>query len=204
MPRRSRNPGTRVEAMNEDESEITEVLRYWIWSGFYSEDEVQEMIDDLLEEEAEEGVLVDEEELRDHISAEFERKMDAEADWPDVTDCDRLDAVFAALEDEGICAIQNAGYTLSDGLSDVAQALHERGTAHYYGYCFYHGQDLERAIDGEGLTIAFGDLDDNPVKMVRVGEAVVAALEEAGFETSWDGTADKRIDVTKIDWKRRG
>ncbi|HEY4371813.1 MAG TPA: hypothetical protein VGN52_07800 [Burkholderiales bacterium] len=190
--------------MNENESEISEVLRYWIWSGFYGEDEVQEMLDDLLEEEAEEGMQADEDTLRDYISEEFERKADAEADWPEVTDCDRLDAVFAAMEDEGICALQNAGNTLSDGLSDVAQALHERGPEHYYGYCFYHGQDLERAIDGNGLTLAFGDLDDNPVKMVRVGEAVVAALQAAGFETVWDGTADKRIDIPKIDWKRRG
>src|SRR4051794_32529957 len=37
------------------------------------------------------------------------------AGWPEVTDCDRLDAVFASLKRRGIIALQNAGYTQSDG-----------------------------------------------------------------------------------------
>jgi hypothetical protein len=62
---------------------------------------------------------------------------------------------------------------------------------------------LERAVNGSGLLIAFGDLNEVEADMIAVGRAVVAALTKHGFKTEWDGTAKKRIDITNIDWKRR-
>ena len=49
---------------------------------------------------------------------------------------------------------------MSDGLSDISEYLAENGRDGILGYCFYHGQDLERAIAGGGLMLAFGDLED--------------------------------------------
>ena len=46
--------------------------------------------------------------------------------WPAVTDCDRLDQAFAALNARGIIALQNAGYTQSDGYGDISQSYDER------------------------------------------------------------------------------
>ena len=183
--------------MNDTETYILNCIRYWTWSGYYQEDQAQEMLEDILEED------VDEDAMRAAISAEFDKKAQAEDGWPDLTDCDRLDVVFRALDEDGICAVQNAGYTMSDGYSEVAEAVHERGLEHYHGYCFFHGQDIERAIDGHGLMLAFGNLDDNEAKAVRAGQAIVAELRKAGFETSWDGTTKQRIEIPKIDWKRR-
>jgi hypothetical protein len=178
------------------EDYIRNAIRLWVWSGYYDEDLVNEMLDDILEDD------VDESAMRAAIPAEFAKKTAAERSWPKETDCDRLDRVFARLDAEGICAVQNAGYTMSDGYSDVAEAVAERGRT-YHGYVFFHGQDVERAIDGHGLTLAFGNIDDDPAKTVAIGKAVSAALAAADFATDWDGTADTRIDLPRIDWKRR-
>lgn len=119
-----------------------------------------------------------------------------------MTDCDRLDEAFQALEGRGILALQNAGYTMSDGHDDAREVLiHEPGR--YQGYCFYHGQDLERAVEGRGLMIAFGHAEGDVPDKVKVGLAVKEELERVGFATEWDGTADRRINVPGIRWERR-
>jgi hypothetical protein len=183
--------------MSETDDYVLECIRTWVWSGFYSPDDVQEMIGDVLEEDADERML------RVAVGPEFARKAVAEAGWPKRTDCDRLDAAFAELEAVGIIALQNAGYTMSDGISDVSERLAARDRAKVRGYCFYHGQDLERAVAGDGLTLAFGDLDDDPAEKRAVGELVAAVFRKGGFEVDWNGDPDKRIHVPKIDWKRR-
>ena len=38
----------------------------------------------------------------------------AKHNWPEVTDCDRLDKAFDAINKRGIIGLQNAGYTQSD------------------------------------------------------------------------------------------
>ncbi len=183
--------------MSETEAYIREKITEWVWSGFHNESETRDMLLDILEED------VDANKMRAVIAEEFAKKRAAEKSWPKVTDCDRLDRAFVTLDADGVCAVQNAGYTMSDGYSAVAEALHARGRENYRGYCFYHGQDLERAIHGHGLTIAFGDLDDDQARTVMIGRAVCAALNEAGFATDWDCRAENRIEIPRIDWKRR-
>src|SRR4051812_3932854 len=41
-----------------------------------------------------------------------------QATWVGVTDCERLDAAFEAMNRRGVLALQNAGYTQSDGYDD--------------------------------------------------------------------------------------
>ncbi len=126
--------------------------------------------------------------------------------WPATTDCDRLDAVFSALSSKGIVALQNAGYTQSDGYSDVVEAYHRHPHKdRLIGYCFYHGQDLERAVAGDGLYLAFGPMDPSQeaTEGPRIGALIAEALRRGGLEVAWDGTFDQRIFVPAIDWKRR-
>lgn len=187
---------------DEEDSYVATTIRRWVWAGFYSEEDVEAMLDDLIEDEGEEE-NIDEAEARALVVEEFERKFAAEDGWPDTTDCDRLDEVFEGLLDEGICAVANAGYTLSEGFTEVAEALHERGSENFYGYCFYHGQDVEHAVDGHGLMLAFGDLNDNQEKARAVGRTIFGMLVDAGFEPEWDGTVKNRISLRQFDWKRR-
>jgi len=158
---------------------------------------VQRVIDDLLEEGADEPLL------RAAVQAEFEKKRAAETAWPAETDCDRLDEVFAELNANGIIAIQNAGYTMSDGHSEVGDKLRRRDRNNVKGYCFYHGQDLERAVNGGGLMLAFGDLKNTANGKSAIGMIVKSTIEKHGFVVQWNGESEKRIEVPDIDWKRR-
>ena len=183
--------------MNETDEYILNSIKTWVWSGFYDPDEVDAMIDDILEDDADEAML------RAAVAPEFDKKIAEEESWPDTTDCDRLDQAFAKLNSRGIIALHNAGYTISDGISDVTEVLHERGRTGTKGYCFYHGQDLERAVAGVGLMIAFGDLDDDKLKKTEVGHLVKDVLQESGFTVEWNGDPETRLNLPKLDWKRR-
>jgi hypothetical protein len=184
--------------MTDTDEYILDAIKAWVWSGFYSPTDVDEMIDDILEDDADEAFL------RAAIQPEFEKKAEQEKHWPRETDCDRLDAAFSALETQGILALQNAGYTMGDGHQEAFEIMQDRGRGDFIGYCFYHGQDVERAVAGEGLMIAFDHVDGDVPEKVALGNTVKSTLEKAGFDVEWNGNPDKRISIPKFDWKRRG
>jgi hypothetical protein len=149
---------------------------------------------------------LDEAEVTAAVDAAFASLVRDKTTWPTTTDCDRLDGVFAALNRHGIIALQNAGCTQSDGYDDVQQIYAERSDRDtIIGYCFYHAQDLDRAVHGQGLHLAFGPMDaqmedrEGP----RIGAMITDELTRAGFSVTWDGTFAQRIFVPAIDWKRR-
>jgi len=183
--------------LNETDKYILDSIHSWVWSGFYSPEEVNEMIDDILEADAHEQML------RAAVAPEFAKKQQAEQTWPAITDCNRLDNAFAALDQRGILCLQNAGYTMSDGHDDANELLSKQPRGRYFGYCFYHGQDLERAVKGGGLMLAFNHVDGNVPDKIKVGNAVKEELERNGFVLDWKGTAEERIGIPKFDWKRR-
>lgn len=155
------------------------------------------MIDDILEDDA------DEEMLRAAVAPEFAKKRQAENQWPKVTDCDRLDSAFRALDKRGILGLHNAGYTMSEGHTDAFEMLARQPKGRYFGYCFYHGQDVDRAVDGAGLMLAFDHVEGDVPDKLRVGVTVREELEKVGFSLDWDGTVKRRIDIPSFDWKRR-
>lgn len=146
--------------------------------------------------------------LRPHAEAFTAEALAAHAEearsWPSTTDCDRLDAAFAALEESGVLArqdyscCQNCGH--GELWDEMQAALEERPEVH--GYTFYHGQDTDSAVEGEGVCLAYGAAEPGERAEVAVGHEVVAALEAQGLETEWDGTRSKRIWV-RVDWRRR-
>ena len=174
-----------------------DALRIWIHSGWYTPEQVNLMLHDVIEDSD------DEQALREFIRAEFEMRDSDEETWPNETDCDRLDRAFAAISSQGIVALQNAGYTTSDGHEEVGDVLapHPRGT--FKGYCFYHGQDLERVVNTGQLYVAFGDLQDTQEGKLAIGRLVRDAVRGEGLACDWNDDVDKRILITGIDWKRR-
>lgn len=183
--------------MTDDEQYVADSIDNWVRAGFYTHDDIEQMVDDIIEED------VDADEMKSLIGPKLRAKLREERSWPAVTDCDRLDQVFYALHEQGICSLANAGYTMSDGYSDVSEAVADAPDGHYTGFCFYHGQDVERAIEGEGVMLAFGDLGDDAARSVQVGQVIVDALKLAGFQADWDGTTQTRINLPVFDWKRR-
>ena len=183
--------------MSDDEQYVADSIDKWIWSGFYAHDDIGQMVDDIIGEDADAG------ELKSLIGPKLRAKLRDERSWPGVTDCDRLDQVFYQLHEQGICALANAGYTMSEGYCEVSEAVADAPDGHYTGFCFYHGQDVERAIEGEGVMLAFGDLADDRQRSIATGQVIAGALRQAGFQVEWDGTVGTRINLPEFDWKRR-
>ena len=184
--------------MTENEQYVVKQIQYWAWSGFYLKVDMEEGIDDIIEEDCDREMLVG------VLESELARKLQAQQSWPEVTECDKLDRVFAVLDKSGICAQANAGYTMSDGHEDINEVVGNSPDGTYHGFCFYHGQDVERAIDGGGIMLAFGDLQGDPVRSEKVGQRIAGLLREAGFVVEWDGSIKTRINIPRLQWQRRG
>lgn len=181
----------------ENDPAVNDAIHMAVWSGYCNAVDVEELIGDLVDEGGDANLL------RKAAKREFDAKLAAEKRWPEQTDCDLLERAFAAIEKRGILCLQNAGYTMEDGHQEAFEALSERRDASFTGYCFFHGQDLERAIRGEGLMLAFDHVDGEDLEMVKVGRILKEELERVGFEVSWSGAPDDRICIPGIQWLRR-
>lgn len=183
-------------------SEVQEEIDGMVRSGFYDK---SRLIEIFCEEMYEPGELA-EEEVTSEIDHAFSRLAAEMVSWPPITDCDKLDTVFRKLNNRGIVALQNAGNTQSDGYDDCMEIYHEAlNKNELHGYCYYHGQDLDRAVRGEGLFFAFGPMnpDEEEAKGPVIGQIIKEELEHEGFIVDWNGTFNKRIHVTNIVWRKR-
>lgn len=138
------------------------------------------------------------------IDAAFASHLAAQATWPEVTDCDRLDRAFEALNAGGIVARHDFSCCQTCGLAEIDDEI--RGAVDagvdVSGFTFYHSQDTDRAAEGGGLYLTFGHLDGNEVSGIAIARVIVDKLQEAGLKTDWDGSFGKRISIS-LDWKRR-
>src|SRR5262249_25555479 len=126
------------------EAEAHEYVRRYLNYGFYQPKEIARIVgEDVLDG------AVPKARLQEIIAEEVEVKRTEERSWPAVTDCDRLDEVFASLNEAGILALHNAGYTASEGIEEMSERYYETGgeESGITGYCFYHRQDMQAALD---------------------------------------------------------
>ena len=149
------------------------------------------------------------------VDAQLAALRQEQQGWPAVTDCDRLDAAFAALRQQGIVCLPHAGDTPGDGLAAFRQALaampeHER--ARVTGYCFFHGQDLARALSDHLLWLTFGPHPQQKPPQQKAcaqqtGRLIAAALENEGLRAEWNcngsSAGGERICVQPFTWQRR-
>jgi hypothetical protein len=129
---------------------------------------------------------------------------DEEKTWPVITDCDRVDAAFQHLEAQGIVARQDFSCCQTCGhgeMWDEVEASRVVG-ANPKGYAFYHLQDTEAAVEGQGLHVAFGAVEEGDEALAAIGRDIASALRAQGLQVNWNGETGKRIHVS-IDWKRR-
>jgi hypothetical protein len=183
-------------------AETNEEIAALVRSAFYDKDRLMEIF---CEEMYEPGEL-EPTGVSAAIDSELAKWEEEKKSWPKVTDCDRLDAAFTIINKRGVIAMHNAGYTQSDGYDDFreAYALHPNKSS-ILGYCYYHGQDVERAVRGSGLYFAFGPVDPNEEEAMgpQVGKIIREELERTGLKVDWDGTFAKRMSVPNFVWQRR-
>jgi hypothetical protein len=141
-------------------------------------------------------------ELRDAapsmLAEALARHLREQARWPTVTDCDRLDAAFAELNERGLFARHH--WWCCENCGFAAMVAEERASR---GYVFYHRGDTAAAMRGNGLCLSYGSLsDDDEADDAAVAREVFDVLRRHGLDPSWDGDVTSRIRVPLI-WQRR-
>ena len=131
-------------------------------------------------------------------------KLASQTHWPSVTDCDRLDQAFAKLTKAGIVARQDFTCCTKCGSAEIGEEMQNEKAmgVEVRGYTFYHQQNTEAAVEGQGLHLAYGATDANVAAALAVAAEIVATLAQHGLVATWDGTTAQKIGV-QLDWKRR-
>ena len=181
--------------LSENDEYIKEAIRKAVWGGYASDEELGWIIDDLVEDGDNEVYL------RSYIQQALSSKKQEEKNWPSPTHYDLLKKAFKTLDKRRILCVENAGYTMSDGHQEAFEILSDN-KGRYDGYCFFHGQDLERAVDGGGLMLAFDHVKGDVPEKLDVGIAVQEEISKVGLEVEWDRTVDSRINLPKIKWQK--
>ncbi|MFI1585619.1 DUF6891 domain-containing protein [Embleya sp. NPDC020630] len=173
-----------------------------VLGGFEDEDQVRTWVERELG--ADDHALRDE--LTSHVAQLFREHRRREARWRKPTANDAIDRAFDTLNERGIIALQNPGYTLSDGWAEAHEAASARPTP-ARGAVFYHRQDLECGVAGGGLMLAFGAFEDDLAKRDAAGMAVAQevcdTLAGHGVRATCDGTVHSRIEILPFAWRKR-
>lgn len=163
---------------------------------------------DVLEQAEDEGWENDfsEDWIRKTVAAEHKKRKEESKSWQHPTQTEKLHTAFDKLRKEKIVALHFAGYTQSDSLYDVeeiVQQLKGKGIQHQ-GHCFYHEQDLERAIGEEPGELYLGfygaDSKDEPAA-IAAGNKIKQVLEAEGFGVVWSGDLGTRIAIKPFTWQ---
>jgi hypothetical protein len=144
--------------------------------------------------------------MKEYVTKLLEQHKKEQADFPEVTDCDRLDAAFVDLEQQGVLTAQNAGYTQSDGfdvISEKYSRLTKKQQKASVGFVFFHQQDLERVLEGKKLLLAFGAGHGDSKQDVEAGKLIQKVLTAHGFKVKWNGKSDTRLEISKFIWQKR-
>ncbi|WP_339734565.1 hypothetical protein [uncultured Gimesia sp.] len=184
------------------DAELLREIDWHVRAGFYDKSDLMRIICEEIYAQED----IDEALVSATIDSQLAALEEKKKTWPAVTDCDRLDSVFAALNKRGIIALQNAGNTQSDGYEDFRYDYEEHpDSASVVGYCFYHKQDLELVVSDGLLYLAFGPVDpkEEEAKGLEVGNMVREELQKAGLKVEWDGTFNERLKVQNFVWQRR-
>ena len=191
--------------------ELREQARHSVRGGYEQLEEIVDALVELVEFDPETQDLVASDrsravaEVGAIVAEENSSYLVEAATWPPQTDCDRITAVFADLERNGIAARENVGYTQGDLAVEMSEIVAELAKVGHSmrGWVGFHSQDIESAVDGRGLHLGFAPVDrKNKGAWVEIGAEIVEAFKLAGFKVTWNGKANERPHLA-VDWKRR-
>ncbi|MEB2842856.1 hypothetical protein GAO09_28050 [Rhizobiales bacterium RZME27] len=179
-------------------------IRNLVWAGFETQADIEVIISEEYLDPADLNAT-DRQWIRKETAGLFEEKRDEEKTWPKETDVDRLEAAFEQLGKVDIIALHNAGNTRSDGRSDAEDEYHARKEAgrSSRGWLFYHAQDVDGALSGGELHIAFGAFEDADNMAPVIAREAMAVLGQHGLKAEWDGDVGQRIRVAPFLWRKR-
>jgi len=186
----------------EIKTEALEQLELDIKFGFDNEaqlfDSIREMFYD--EEDFDEGWL------RQTISDKYSQHQNNSSSWTHPTDFDKLAKTFDELIRDNIVCLHNAGYTKQDGEGDCMETIEQLDKLGIkaIGFCYYHSQDLGRAVDPtiRNLYLGFDSPTQKDNDAFLVATKIIDKLKQNGFEVYWPQSIDQRIEIKNIDWKK--
>ena len=135
-----------------------------ICSGFWDFHEVAQGV---CEAFGPEDPQVSLDEARRIVGGLWEERLAEQAEWPAVTDADRVEQAFEALDARGLTARMNFSCCSNCALGEIAA---ERGEGDR-GFVFFHFQDTESAVQGHGLSVRYGAYADAGEASRRTGPA---------------------------------
>jgi hypothetical protein len=186
----------------EIKQEAIDQLELDIKFGFENEEELFESIREMFYDQSD----FDEGWLREKISDKYSKHQSESLNWTHPTDFERLAKTFDELIAERIVCLHNAGFTRSDGEGDCMETierLDELGIT-AIGFCYYHSQDLGRAVDQETrhLYLGFNSVVEDDNEAILIANRIIDKLRKNGFKVNWSGTVDQRMEIEDIDWKK--
>ena len=187
-------------------------LHLMVRGGYQSRDEILEGIAELADAE---GANIDDAELATTVDAAIAGLRAEARAWPSVTDNDRLDQAFARLTAVGVIARQDFACCTSCAHAEIWDEVPD--PRDWRGYVWFHRQDTERAVAGDGLYLGFGGRDERSrlrrvfggragrslEDAATVGHDIVQALAAEELPAIWDGKVDRRILIEPFEWRRR-
>ncbi|WP_299890231.1 hypothetical protein [uncultured Lacinutrix sp.] len=182
-------------------TEAIEHLERDILFGFESKDDLFESISELFYNEDD----FDNDWFKTEIEKRFSSHLKSSENWKKPTDFERLVKVFDQLNKEKIVSLHKAGHTRQDSEEDCREIIEELEAIGIKakGYCYYHSQDLERAIEDNGmLFIGYDSNEQNDGIAFEIANRIIELLKENGFKTEWNGSLDTRIEIKSIVWKK--
>ncbi len=192
------NPSTRPQPLNREQT--ARLVSRLVQRGFAKFTEIEVGIRD---EQVSSLTAEDERWLQTEIRRQLKDKRREENDWPEETSWDRLNKVFKSLRRSGIIALHNAGFDESDGLTLVDEAREASTSRPFKGFCFYHQQDVDAALDYNSLSLSYGAFDPSPEAMQWVPRLILTKSREAGFAAEWSGNYAERIVLAGFVWQKR-
>ena len=185
---------------------IDNIINFHVKSGLTSIKDIEEItisavVDNGFEEEFSKKWI------KSRIKQAHVKVLSQSKNWIVPTDVSRLIKAFDELNQEGIIAFHNAGYTTTDGFDNIREVLQLRKKKHIKvstGYCFYHQQDLERAMDADMaiLSLSFGSVSKgDEKKSIEIGKQIVKVLKKYHFKVNWNKTQDKKIEILNFKWQ---
>ena len=192
------------QSMSEDQQFIFDSIYTQVRSGFYSLEDIQNNIIEEIEDNGFEDEISEDWAYK-QINAVNEELLKESESWGENTQTNRLIAACDELAESKIIALHYTGYTMDDGeyeVIEVERTLNDNNEKSE-GYCFYHGQDLERAVRGEGLNISFQKINnESDVVSKEIAKKIVAVLEKHDLKVDWNGKASSKILLPEFKWQR--
>ncbi|RIJ76748.1 hypothetical protein D1871_10535 [Nakamurella silvestris] len=122
----------------------------------------------------------------------------------------RLTEAFKRLTDGGLVAEMNCGFDRGEATQWCIAAARRQGAR---GYVYFHGQDTARLAYPDPVLFlgfdavpppqeSFPTVEAQDAATIAVGNDIARALADQQLTVRWDGSAQTRLSVVDLDWRR--